>query len=595
MDFTVDTNTIVMCTALIVLLMILLILQKRKSKLQKRIEAKVQMFKKAFNISEDAILVLSEDNRILYANNSLKKLFELPDEYEKQQLDPMPKVKIKKEWIPLDRFIKELRQSSHEKMQSFPQTSLLIESENRYSIPVNLYIDRADTSKYDSEWCNIIAIHDLRKEYERSQVAYRHKLTNLPNQLQAKADLNKLFSKIHLYNKKLALVLIDIDNFSQIRSIIGYEQSENILIHFGQYLEILAKESSFYVYHTFSNNFLICLPVIETVDEVVYFCKQIQKELSSFYKVNNVQFHLTASMGISVYPESGSTLNLMDRAYQALTEAQKSGYGHIHVYRQSELEGKYDELELFNAIHQALKQEEFEVYYQPIVRAKDQEVVAAEALIRWKHKEYGYVPPDVFIPMLEKSGFIVDLGRYVLSEVIKQQKRWELFKFRPIEVSINMSLLEIESDGFLENVTQQLSEHQIAPELIKFEITEGAAMENESQADRQLHELRKLGVSIALDDFGTGYTSFSYLKKFPADILKIDKSLVDYIVENEDDQRIIKAMIELGHNLGMKIVVEGIETKAMAELIRSYGCDYMQGYYFGRPQPAYEFQELIRR
>jgi polar amino acid transport system substrate-binding protein len=388
-------------------------------------------------------------------------------------------------------------------------------------------------------------------------------------------------------------MLIDIDNFAQIRSIIGYEQSENILVHFAQYLEQFAKENSVYVYHTFSNHFLICLPVIETADEVVYMGRQIQKELGTFYRINEVQFHLTASLGISIYPDSGSTLNLMDRAYKALTEAQKSGYGHIHIYRKNELEKKYDEIELFNAIHEAIGKDEFEIYYQPIVRTKDKEVVAAEALIRWKHSEYGFIPPDIFIPMLEKSGFIIELGRYVLSEVLKQHKRWELFKFKPIEVSINMSLLEIESDGFVENVIQQLTEHQVAPELIKFEITEGAAMENEAQAGLQLHALKNLGVSIALDDFGTGYTSFSYLKKFPADVLKIDKSMVDYIIENEEDQRIVKAMIELGHSLGMKIVVEGIENKEMANLISSYGCDYLQGYHFGRPLPAYEFQEMI--
>jgi polar amino acid transport system substrate-binding protein len=594
MDFNIDT--MLLCGALMALVIVLFVVQKRRDILQKRIEAKVQMFKKAFEISEDAIMVLSDDSKILYANTALQKLFSLPDEFLEKPLDPMPKVKVKKEWVPLNEFIQGLQKSDQMKMQSFPQSSLLPAQEyQQQSIPVNLYVDRSTMEAPYTQWCTIIAIHDLRKEYERSQVAYRHKLTNLPNQLQAKEDLNKLFSKIHLHNKKLALMLLDIDNFSQIRAIIGYEQSENILIHFAQYLEQFAKENSVYVYHTFSNHFLIVLPVVETVDEIVYLSRQIQKELSTFYKVNGVQFHLTASVGISVYPDSGTTLNLMDRAYKALTEAQKSGYGHIHIYTQNESEKKYDELELFNAIHEAIGKKEFEVYYQPIVRAKDKEVIAAEALIRWKHKDHGYIPPDIFIPMLEKSGFIIELGRYVLSEVLKQQKRWEVFKFKPIEVSINMSLLEIETDGFVENVTQQLAEHQIAPELIKFEITEGAAMENETQADRQLQELKKLGVSIALDDFGTGYTSFSYLKKFPADILKIDKTLVDYILENEEDQRIIKAMIELGHNLGMKLVVEGIENKAMAELIASYGCDYLQGYYFGRPLPAYEFQELIRR
>ena len=588
-------ETLLLCSLVVVLLIVLAVIQKHRKVLQKRIEAKMAIFKKAFDISEDAILVLSDDYKILYANNALKTLFSLPDDLLNTPLDPLPKVKIKKDWIRLDDFLTQVSQNDQNKMQSFPKSSLLLENVDHKSIPVNLYVDRSLMGKAYAKWANIISIHDLRKELERNKMAYRHKLTNLPNQLQAKEDLNKLFSKIHLHNKKMALVLIDLDNFSQICSIIGYEKSEQILIHFAQYLERLGKESSFYVYHTYSNNFLLAIPIVDAVDEVVYLSKQIQNELSSFYKVNDIRFHLTASMGISIYPDSGSTLTLMDHACKALSEAQKSGYGQIHVYMRSEQEQKYDELILFNAIHHAIDKHEFEVYYQPIVRATDHEVVAAEALIRWKHEKYGYVPPDVFIPMLEKSGFIVDLGRFVLSEVLKQQKRWELFKFKPIEVSINMSLLEIEAEGFVENVAKQLAEHQVPPELIKFEITEGLAMENETQADRQLQELKKLGVAIALDDFGTGYTSFSYLKKFPADILKIDKSLVDYILDNKEDQRIVKAMIELGHNLGMKTVVEGIENEEMAELIALYGCDYLQGYYFAKPLPAYEFQEMIRR
>jgi len=593
MEFSLET--VLLCGGLIGMVTIFLIIQKRHNNLKKRIETEVQMLKKAFDISEVSILVLSDNNKIHYANQAAQKLLSLPKEYIDKALDPMPKIKIKKEWIPLDRFIQEVRQNDNEKMHSFPQSSLSVGWNIQQSIPVNFYVDRSSIGKPYMQWCNIIAIHDLSKEYERDKVIYRHKLTKLPNQLQALEDLNKLFSKIHLHNKKLALLLFEIDNLSQVRSMIGYKQCENILIRFSQYLENLAKESSFYVYHTYSNNFLLCIPVIDTVDEVVHLSKQIQRELSSFYRINDVRLHLTASVGISIYPDSGSTLNLMDRAYKALAHAQKSGYGHIHLYKKSVLETTYDELELFNAIYEAIEKSEFEIYYQPIVRSKDKEVVAAEALMRWKHEKYGYIPPDIFIPILEKSGFIIDLGRYALSEVLKQQKRWEVFRFKSIEVSINMSLLELETEGFVENVSQMLAEHQVAPELIKFEITEGAAMENEIQTDRQLHELKKLGVSIALDDFGTGYTSFSYLKKFPADILKIDKTMTDHIMENKEDQRIIKAMIDLGHSLGMKIVVKGVENQEMADLITSYKCDYMQGYYFGKPLPAYEFQELIRR
>jgi len=567
----------------------------KKSRLQKKhSDVKLEMFKKAFDISEDAVLVLSNDNRILYANRSLQKLLHLPDGFLQKKLDPVPMVKIKQTWISLEEFLRNQEKSSDEKMQSFPQV-FIRKGKEEGDIPVNLYIDRSSMGKPYVEWCNIISIHDLRRLKETSEITHRHKLTKLPNQLQAKEDLGKLFSKIHLHNKKLAIVLIDLDSFSQIRSILGYEQSEKIVIRFAQYLERISKASAYYAYHTYSNTFMVCMPVVETVDEVVYFCRKIQKELKSFYRINEMRFHLTASVGISIYPDCGSTRVLLDNAYKALSDSQKLGVGHISIYEQSEMEKQYDDLTLFNAVHEAIENHEFEVYYQPIVRSKDQEVVAAEALVRWKHKEYGFIPPDIFIPMLEKSGFIVELGRFMLTEVLKQQKRWELFKFKPVEVSINMSLLEIEAEGFVENISKQLIEHQVDPSLIKFEVTEGAAMQNETQADEQLQELKKLGVSISLDDFGTGYTSFGYLKEFPADILKIDKTMVDNILRREEDQRIVKAMIELGHNLGMKIVVEGIENIEMVEMLSSLGCDYMQGYYFGKPQPAYEFQELIRR
>jgi len=196
--------------------------------------------------------------------------------------------------------------------------------------------------------------------------------------------------------------------------------------------------------------------------------------------------------------------------------------------------------------------------------------------------------------LMEKTGFIVKLGQFILDEVLKQQKRWELFKFKQIGVSINVSMVEIATGEFVEHVEKQLKYHRVNPELIKFEITEGMAMIDENETKKYFVALKKLGTSILLDDFGTGYTSFTYLKKFPADIIKIDKTLVDYILENEEDQRIVKAMIDLGHNLGMKIVVEGVENKEMVTMLNDFGCDFIQGYYFSKPLPVFELQELLR-
>ncbi len=568
-------------------------LKKSKKRLKESVERKMKIFQKTFDISEDAILILSDKNEVIYANKSIIKLLDFNDDYISNP-PIMPKIKVSKDWLEWDKFIKNNNKETEGKMQSFLQSKLLVDDKEVGEIPINLYMDTFPIDNKYKNWHTIVSIHNISKEREKIAIGYLHKLTKLPNQPQALLDLNALYSKLHLKEQKLALVLLDIDNFSKLRSIIGYEQANIILIKIANYLDALGKEHSFSVYHTYHNNFLLTIPHIESSEDVMSLIKIIQRELAAFYKMKDTRLHLTASVGISIYPDSGSALNLFDNAYKALAQAERSGYGRVQIYIPSDEQHDYNELILHNEMHEALKRDEFEVYYQPIVKAENKEVVAAEALIRWNHPKYGVIPPPAFIPLMEKTGFIVELGKYVLEEVLKQQKRWELFKFKQIEVSINITLLEIESEGFVENVSKQLQHHQVNPELIKYEITEGSAMISEELTRKQFLALKKLGIPIALDDFGTGYTSFGYLKKFPADVLKIDKTLVDYILTNKEDQRIVKAMIDLGQNLGMEIVVEGIENKRMYELIASYGCDFMQGYYFAKPLPVFEFQKLLR-
>jgi len=315
--------------------------------------------------------------------------------------------------------------------------------------------------------------------------------------------------------------------------------------------------------------------------------------VASLYKMNDVRVHLTMSAGISIYPDSGTSRNLLDNSYKALFEAQKSGEGRVHIYIPDEEKENYDEFSLHNEMYSAMEKNEFEVYYQPVYDAKTKEMVSAEALVRWVHPEHGIITPDVFIPLMEKTGFIIELGHFVLEEVLKQQKRWELFKFNQIAISINIASIELKTDEFLENVKKQLEYHKVYPELIRFEITENDPMLNEGSMKKYITKLKRLGVGITLDDFGAGYNSFSYLQQFPGDLLKIDKALVNSIVTDQDKQRVVKAMVELGHTLGMKVLVEGIENKNMEDLLVSFGCDYLQGYYFSKPVPVFEFQKLL--
>jgi len=568
-------------------------LAKEKNKLRETINHNVKVFQKAFDLAEDAMLILSEKNKVIFANKSMVSLLELEIGYQLEVLRDMPKIKIKKEWISLDKFIEEKRVRIMQKVLNVPQIMLKMEGNN--PIAINLHLDRLSMEHKDNGYYSIITIEDLTQTQKMEKMKYRHKLTDMPNQTQALHDLPALFSKIHIENNKIALVLMSFDDFSKLRSIIGFEQSNDVLIKFSKYLRrIVNDDMNILVYHTFDNHFLLTISNVESIHEVKALIVEIQTQLTTFYKMEDVSLHLTVSAGIALYPDSGPTRKLLDNTYKALSQAQNEGNGKVIVYIPDQLQNEYDELTLHNDMKSALNKGEFEVYYQPIVNVENKEVIAAEALIRWIHPSLGFIPPDVFIGLMEKTGFIIKLGKFVLEEVLKQQKRWELFKFKSIEVSINVSMVEIDTGEFVEHVKQQLEHHQVRPEVIKFEITEGVAMISESKTEKYFHALKRLGVGISLDDFGTGYTSFTYLKKFPADILKIDKSLVDHILTNTEDQRIVHAMIELGHNLGMKIVVEGIETKKMVDLLASYGCDYMQGYYFSKPLPVFEFQKLLR-
>jgi len=567
--------------------------KREKKELLSVVNNKVKIFQKAFDISEDAILIFSKENEILYANITMRKLLLLPKEFMFKPLSVMPKVKIKSNWIALDELIEQTHTHAEGKMRAYLQVNLSLNDIDG-DIPINLYIDSSEVgSKYES-WCNIISIHDLRQKTREKTLDYKHQLTKLPNQTQVVHDLNALYAKVHLKEQKIALVVLDIDGFSNLRAIIGHEQINLILIRIADYLNKLPTKLDVNVYHTYYNNFLMSISNIKNEKEVLSFVAEIQEQLALFYKMEDIKLYLTASVGISIYPDSGGTRDLLDKAYKALSQAQSYGDGRVQIYTPEVALHDYDELVLHNEMHEALKNNQFEVYYQPIVESSEKEVVSAEALIRWNHPQYGLIAPDIFIPMMERTGFIVELGKYILEEVLKQQKRWKLFKFKQIDVSINITLLEIDTEGFIDNVAQRIQHHQVNPSSIKFEITEGSAMISEESTQKHFWDLKKLGVGISLDDFGTGYTSFLYLKRFPADILKIDKTLIDYILTNKEDQRIVKAMIELGHNLGMKVVAEGIENDRMAELLASYECDLLQGYYFSKPVPVFEFQKLLR-
>ncbi|MEO1953553.1 MAG: EAL domain-containing protein, partial [Campylobacterales bacterium] len=497
--------------------------RKKKAVYENFIKEKISYYNELFDVLEDNLVLLDESNEIAYINSAMVRFLGL-DKKEIPRLFPMPEVIKGNEHISLEDILKDIKINPYKFIINHGNLILYI---NHRKVSVSLYISQYHTLDINSKRkIRILIFKTNVHSAEKEAFEHRHKLTKLPNHLKLQKDLQNTFVKLHLNDRKLAIVSMEIDDFASLRAILGHEQTNNILVTFANYLNHMSQEFSFSVYHTIHNSFILFMDNINNETDIYSVINLIQDKLKTLYRMENSILHLTISVGIALYPTNSSTGELLDNSYKALSQAKDKGQGWVMMYKPVQKSHAYDELKLYNDMHSALKRNEFEIYYQPIVDSKTKKIVSAEALIRWKHPVHGMVRPDIFIPIMEKTGFIIKLGRYLIEEVLKQQKRWELFKFKQVPVSINLSLAELEKENFVQVVETQLSNHKVSSELIKYEITEGLAMENEERTYKQLTELRKLGINILLDDFGTGYTSFSYIKKIPANIIKIDRSLV---------------------------------------------------------------------
>ena len=552
--------------------------------------SRTSKIKKRSETYQEGILIIADSGEVLFSNKSCAKMLGLKQGFDAQVLNSAVVLKVSREKkINLYDFLKTyLNQVDDTK--EFTIGALLVKPDREISVKILLGVIS------HPEPCYIIAMSDLSKELEVSDFRQKDILTKLPNQNRAVQDIGMLISKMHAQERHFALLLISIDSFTELRAMLGYQKTDRLISRISEHLQYIIKGLDGTIYHMMRNNFLLQIPDIITGEEARRTVTKIKNSLKELFDYSGYTMPLTFSTGISLFPESGTDVDiLLDSAYKALSKAKEQGNGYLVVENKGLFsKNKQYEAELYSEMKDALKSREFELYYQPLVNMENDLVCGAEALIRWNHPTRGLVSPAEFIPIAEKTGLIVELDRFVISEAIKQQKKWEIFKFNKLRVSINLSLREIETGVVVDFIAETLTRHQVSPALVKFEITENAAMINPEATIREFEILKKLGVQLALDDFGTGYSSFSYLKDFSLDTLKIDRSFVMDMVSNVEHQKIVRAMIGLGHNFDLQVTAEGIEDKATYGLLKEYGCDIAQGYYFSKPLPVFEFQELIR-
>ncbi len=544
---------------------------------------------------ENPVAVIArEEKKLLYANKAYRTLFERYRFEERSDKEKFPLLILKEGKVEslVERLLfykDEIARKRH-----YAEKLFLHDFENGKHIPFYMMVTPLNIDKKA-----LFAITFKKLQQEKSAESDNKRLynplTRLPNELMLESEVTSRTAVATRRNKKVAAILMDLDNFIHIRSILGMQNAKKLIIEIASRLSgIIEKMDDAKLYHLSGDYFLFLMELGGGRDETYRIAKQIQRVLYGFAALKKMDMFLSASIGVAIYPTTSSAEQLVDNAIKALAAAESKGYGRISIFKKDQHLQMLDQYKLLTDIERGLEEKQFQIYFQPIIDAKYGDVFAAEALLRWLHPEHGVLPPSLFIPIMEKTGLIVEAGKFVLEEVLKQIRRWQMYRFHPVQVSVNVTLIELEGDTFIANVNRLLHKYDVSADYLKFEITESEAMQADGIILEKVQELKKMGASIALDDFGTGYTSFSYLKQFPADVLKIDKVFIENVLHDKEQQQIVKSMIDMSHNLGMKSIVEGVEKESEFSLLKELQCDYMQGYYFGKPMQGFEFQQLLR-
>lgn len=436
-------------------------------------------------------------------------------------------------------------------------------------------------------------IIQLREKEETIRlIAYHDGLTDLPNRLMFIEQLSKHTSSDHSNTNHFAVVFLDLDDFKRINDAMGHAAGDEFLRVVAYRLQHCLQERGT-VYRLGGDEFIVLFPDTCDYAHTVEIVELVIAAIRLPWNFQGSDFYLSASIGIAMYPKNGQDPEfLIKAADMAMYEAKRQGKNRYQFFSESMHSQSIEKLALESELHQALANSELVLHYQPQVDC-NKNVIGVEALIRWKHPTKGLLPPGVFIPLAEETGLIVPIGDWAIRTACQQCMEWQHNGHRPLRVSVNLSVRQLQHADLLEKIRKVLFETNLPPHLLELEITETVAVTHADLVVPLMDSLRALGVRLALDDFGTGYSSLMYLKKFPIDILKIDKSFIQDITINRDNEAIIQTILTLAQIFRIGTVAEGVETKEQYNRLRSLSCPIMQGYLFSRPIPAEELQEFL--
>lgn len=462
-----------------------------------------------------------------------------------------------------------------------------------YEITMFNHLDDPNINGITVYWHDITDRMELEKKI--TFIATHDELTQLSNRMYFCNQIVLHCQKAKISGARFAIIMLDIDGFKYINDALGYHLADQLILEISKRLKKYVSNDERLCRYS-GDQFAIMVSDLNQIKDYDNYAKEILALFLSPFKVENYEINVTVSMGVGIFPEDGQEMEtLIKHTNLAMLRSKGQGKNRYHLYTPEMDIHNFKEFELRNDLNKAIVNNQIKVYYQPLVNLETNEIIAAEALVRWEHPTWGLVPPNEFIYIAEETGFIVHIGKWMLKEVCKKYKEWLKKKLPAIKVSVNFSSIQFYEKNFVENIKKTINEYELDPHFFIMEVVESILINDFNKVSSDTNKLREFGIQIALDDFGTGYSSLSYLNRINIDILKIDRSFIKNVLIDETSTIITDHVINMARKLKIKLVAEGIETWNQLQFLRKLNCYAGQGYLYSKPVAPGDFEKLLAK
>ncbi|WP_167568572.1 putative bifunctional diguanylate cyclase/phosphodiesterase [Brevibacillus migulae] len=572
------------CTLLILGIALIVMYVERKKAYQQA-KRNFNQYRSLFAYNPDIVLQLDRTGMIIEANLAYEKITGWSQNLKKSIIDFLPAHDAK---------IVEnhLAAVSQGEVRHY-ETVLIGEGSRHIHVQVSnvpIMLEKEITGIY---WIASDITERKKAEETIQHMAYHDELTGIPNPRMFQKRLEEALAEAKEKQTELAIFFIDLDRFTMINDRFGHIFGDRVIKVLSKRLQACLAEGEL-IARLGGDEFAFLLPTVTDHSQISAFSEKVLKQFEQALIVDEMEFHLTPTMGIAVFPQDGEDVeSLTKHADKAMFRAKELGNERVQFFNREMEDDGFQQFQLENALRKALEHKELVNYYQPKVDIHTNQIVGMEALIRWIKPDGTMVSPADFIPVAEETGLILPIGKHVLREACMQNKKWHDEGKPPLIVSVNISYVQFRQPDFLDTIREVLEESKLPPQYLELEITEGIAMYDIPSVIQTLRELQQLGIKISIDDFGTGYSSLAYLSQFPIQALKIDKTFIQGAENNPTNQAIILAIMAMAKSLGINIIAEGVEESKQLSFLREHGCHVVQGYYFSPPISPQKFEDFL--